>query len=330
MAIAERQVIATLNELFKWCKASEKGFTVAAVGIHNRALKLLFKTYAQQRFEFAKELHAEIFRLDGKPKATGSFRAAIHRGWIDLTAAMIIGQENRENAVLAECVRGESFIVRAYQEALAKELPPAVRTLVERQSEQIKAVSEQVNHLRGGTGSQLVVRLFDRPEDVEQAVRALQDAGFAQDKIETVALDQVMKAYQGGAERNASVETASAGALLGILIGGLIGLVAGLSSAVIPTMETLLLDGYVQTVLFATLLGALAGGAIVSLISILIGLAVTEEDNFLYDDSIRHGKTLLMLDTDNQRATRAARILYQVNATARAHHPHQPQARIIS
>lgn len=323
--MAEKQVIATLNELFKWCKASEKGFAVAAVGIHNRGLKSLFKTYAQQRFEFATELHAEVQRLGGKPKATGSFRAAIHRGWIDLTAAMIIGQENRENAVLAECVRGESFIVRAYQDASKQELPPATRAIVERQYEQIRAVSERVSYLRGNEDGRLVVRLFDRPEDVNNAIQALQNAGLTDEKIETVALDQVMNIYRGGSERNASVETASAGALLGVLIGGVIGLIAGLSLPVIPNGETMLIDGYLQTVLIATLTGALIGGAIISLISILIGMAVTEEDNFLYDDSVKHGKTLLMFHTDNQHATQVARVMYQVNAAAHAQHPHREE-----
>jgi uncharacterized protein (TIGR02284 family) len=54
---------------------------------------------------------------------------ALHRGWIDINST-IIGKD--EAAVLAECERGEDVAKKAYEEALAIDLPVHRRTAIPR------------------------------------------------------------------------------------------------------------------------------------------------------------------------------------------------------
>ena len=53
-----------------------------------------------------------------------------------------------EAAVLSECERGEDIAKRAYEDALAKDLPADVRSMVERQYEGVKQHHDRVRQLR--------------------------------------------------------------------------------------------------------------------------------------------------------------------------------------
>jgi uncharacterized protein (TIGR02284 family) len=164
MTVANGRTVAILNDLSRLCKDSEKGFRVAAESVDNRGLKMLFKTYAQQRAQFAAELGQEVERLGGQARydrGSGSFLAVLHRGWIDIRAAMTIGQQNSEDFVLAEAVRGEKAAVQQYEKSLKNDLPAAIKTVVERQYARIKEVREQVMRMCANASTRLVVRLFD-------------------------------------------------------------------------------------------------------------------------------------------------------------------------
>jgi uncharacterized protein (TIGR02284 family) len=50
--------------------------------------------------------------------------------------------------MLEECERGEDAAVARYRKALKSELPPAVRTLVERQAEGAQRNHDQIRDLR--------------------------------------------------------------------------------------------------------------------------------------------------------------------------------------
>ena len=135
---------STLNHLIQTCKDGEKGFQSAAEGASDPNLRHLFESYAQQRGEFALELEAEVTRLDQKPADSGHASAALHRGWINIKAA-VSGRD--EGAIISECERGEDLAVRAYEQALAAPLPPDLRALVERQFLKVKEAHDQVRSL---------------------------------------------------------------------------------------------------------------------------------------------------------------------------------------
>jgi uncharacterized protein (TIGR02284 family) len=141
-------VISTLNNLIETCKDGQNGFQTAAGGVHRSELKTLFHQYSQQRAQFAGELQSEVLRLGGDPTQAGSVAASLHRGWIDIKAA-VTGYD--ENAVIAECERGEDSAVKNYSEALEGDLPNDVRTIVERQHAQVREAHDRIRSLERAT-----------------------------------------------------------------------------------------------------------------------------------------------------------------------------------
>ena len=130
MAMSTDDVVDTLNDLIETCKDGEQGFLTCAEDIRNPALKTMFDAAARHCAEAAAELRVEVTRLGGKPERSGSLAGSVHRRWVDIKSA-IMGKDDA--AVLAECERGEDVAKESYQRALQKDLPPAIRTIVERQ-----------------------------------------------------------------------------------------------------------------------------------------------------------------------------------------------------
>jgi uncharacterized protein (TIGR02284 family) len=137
-------ISSTLNQLIQTCKDGEKGFELAAQAVTDPNLRHLLESYSQQRSEFAAELELEVHRLARDPPSTGHAAAALHRGWMDLKAAL---SGSDEGVIIAECERGEDVAVKAYGEALAATLPPDLRAVVERQSIKIQEAHDQIRSL---------------------------------------------------------------------------------------------------------------------------------------------------------------------------------------
>jgi uncharacterized protein (TIGR02284 family) len=133
-----------LNDLIETCKDGENGFGSAADGVEDPTLKRLFESYSQQRGDFASELQAELRRAGKEPADTGHVAGALHRGWINLKAA-VTGRD--EAAIISECERGEDFAVNSYREALEKSLPTDLRAIVERQFLQVKEAHDHIRSL---------------------------------------------------------------------------------------------------------------------------------------------------------------------------------------
>jgi len=85
-------------------------------------------------------------RLFREAQTTGSFGGALHRGWMDLKAAITRGDER---AILADCKRGETAALSAYQEALEhEELPDHVRRAIRQQFVALTAAHHRIHVLR--------------------------------------------------------------------------------------------------------------------------------------------------------------------------------------
>ncbi len=227
MAATDKAVLRRLNSLYRLCRAGERGFEVVAANLKNRGLKLVLKTYAQERAQCAAALQAEIQRLGGAVSERGSVRAMIHRGRIHILATLTIGAQNVENLVLAEALLGEQAALSAYRRVLAQALPAQSRALVEGQFQQVQAARAQLSLLRGQAGQRVVVRLFNSAPDAEAALRALAEAGIVPTHTEMSDVREVTSVYTG---KGAPVrEVVLAGAVGGALWGSLAGALAGLS-----------------------------------------------------------------------------------------------------
>jgi len=130
MAISDDDIISTFDELVATCRDGEEGFRTAANAAQNPELRGLLLTYAQQRGDFRAELEEQIRRLGGDPSTRGSISGSLHRGWMSVRSAVSAGNDD---SVVAEAERGEDSARRAYEAALGRDLPPAIRKMVERQ-----------------------------------------------------------------------------------------------------------------------------------------------------------------------------------------------------
>ncbi len=146
MSTITTSVASALNDLIETCKDGQYGFQSAAEAVKTDDFKSLFTELSAQRQLFITELQRLVGGLDEDPEESGSITGALHRGWINIKAALSSGDEH---AILAECERGEDAAVSEYLEALHHtELPVHVREIVERQYTGIKAAHDRVRDLR--------------------------------------------------------------------------------------------------------------------------------------------------------------------------------------
>jgi len=139
--------IATLNGLIETCRDGAQGYKVAADDAKDAGLRSRFLGYAQEREAFTRELSACVRALGGDPDKMGSVTGTVHRGWINLKAAL---SSDEPHAVLAECERGEDSAVKAYREAGSSLTDPAASVIVLRQMKAVQAAHDCVRELRDG------------------------------------------------------------------------------------------------------------------------------------------------------------------------------------
>lgn len=315
MTASNRQLVNTLNRLYRICQAGARGFEVVAENVSNRGLKVLLKTYAQQRAQFARELEDAIHHLGGDTTRRRSIRGIIHRGRIDIKATLTIGQQDVEDVVLREAVLGERAAIGTFRRALQEEFPAETRAMIEQQAREIQAVTDQVELLCGRSGRRLIIRLFDSDEALEEAVEILEDNGFStEDNLDTIALDEVTGAYEGNVQATSVDETIVSGAVGGAIFGSIFGAVAGVSILLFPGLESMMQMAAQNAWALVALAGTVVGAFFGVILGFLVGLGVAEEDRYLYDDSLKHGAKLMMLETDSDRAREVTQLMHRVSA----------------
>jgi uncharacterized protein (TIGR02284 family) len=147
MSLTTTNPIKTLKNLIQTLHDGQEGFKNASENVKDTNLKEVFSRFSLQRSKFAGELEAELLTLgEEDPQKEGStLTGAVHRGWIDLKAALT----SKDNyAVLAEAERGEDAAKKAYREALAEELPKPITEILSRQAVEIQRAHDEVKALR--------------------------------------------------------------------------------------------------------------------------------------------------------------------------------------
>ena len=134
--------IDILNDLIASCRDSEEGFGKAAKGVHNDNLRNRFTGIARQRSDFAEELAQRVRDLGAEPAASGHLSGIQQRGWRELETSI---RPKDDATFLAECQRGEENTLRHYEHALSRDLPGAIRPIIERHT---LAVQETLFALR--------------------------------------------------------------------------------------------------------------------------------------------------------------------------------------
>ncbi len=146
MKSTNEKTISVLNDLIETCKDGQHGFKTAAEDAKDAELSRIFSNYAAQRAQYIRELQEQVRILGGDPDKSGSVSGTLHRGWINLKAAM---SKNEPHAVLAECERGEDAAVANFRDATNNlYLDAETRALIERQAAGVQEAHDRVKQLR--------------------------------------------------------------------------------------------------------------------------------------------------------------------------------------
>ena len=133
----------TVDDLLQALEDGKEGFRKAAEAVHDPNLKVLFSDYANDRAQMAEELL--VFTPAQREKKKTTVAGAVHRGWIDLKAAVTSGDDH---AILSECERGEDHAVQAFRKALAHDLPADICETIKSQSVRVLEAHNKVRELR--------------------------------------------------------------------------------------------------------------------------------------------------------------------------------------
>ena len=144
MAMSNAAVAAVLNELLETCYDGLDGFRTAITEIDNDDVIAFCQSRIQRIDEGAADLYTAIQHLGVHPVEHGHPAARVHRGWLQLRAALTSGNA----AILAEIERGEERAAKHYHDALAKPLPESARDLVEEQAQGADENLARVRSLR--------------------------------------------------------------------------------------------------------------------------------------------------------------------------------------
>jgi len=150
-----------------------------------------------------------------------------------------------------------------------------------------------------------VVGVFSSKKNAEEAVRALRDRGFHKE-ISIAAKDEEGR-HRGGQGRSdmevggMDMSEAREGAAWGGTLGGLTGLLAGAGALAIPGIGPIVAAGPLAAALTGAVAGGVAGG--------LLDMGIPEEEGKRYEEDVKQGKVLAIVETDQGRASDAEEIL---------------------
>ena len=104
-----------------------------------------FRRYSEQRAALYAELEQLAREYGDQLDEDGSVTAAVHRGWLALKDALA---GSSPTGVLSAAEEGEAHAVKEFEKALAADVSPTLRTVIQRQLGEVKAAKEEITRLR--------------------------------------------------------------------------------------------------------------------------------------------------------------------------------------
>jgi uncharacterized protein (TIGR02284 family) len=121
------EIVDTLNDLIQITEDSHEGYRKSAEDADEPDLKSLFNDLSAQRGAMVRDLQKHVAEQGGAPEASGTIMGGAHRFFVGLKSA-VVGRDR--TAILQEVERGESEAVRRYEQALDKDLPPHLASVI--------------------------------------------------------------------------------------------------------------------------------------------------------------------------------------------------------
>lgn len=139
---------AVTKDLLETLADGKEGFDKGAERLADSDLPELagpFRKFSEQRAQFATELRELAREYGDEVDSSGSVAATFHRGWMAIKDA-VSGSDPK--GVLDVAEQGEAHAVTEYEKALAEDLSPTLRSVVERQAGEVRAAHDEVRRLR--------------------------------------------------------------------------------------------------------------------------------------------------------------------------------------
>ncbi len=166
--------------------------------------------------------------------------------------------------------------------------------------------------------TQTVVGIFDNPADTERAVADLIAAGFAREKISLIGPHSQDKHVAIAGSNVEHAEDLAIGALGGGVLGGVLGALVGMVVIALPGIGPVLAAGPLAAVLgsagMTMALGAGAGAVGGGVLGALTWAGITHDEAVVYEELIKRGSTLVMVQASREERERASAILHRDGA----------------
>lgn len=136
------------QELIETLEDGKEGFAKAAEKLQDSDAPQLaptFLRFSQQRAQFSDELRQLAQSYGDQVDQSGTVAGTLHRGWLSLKDALT---GSNPHAVIDAAEQGEDHAVSEYEKALAADISPQLRAIVERQAIDVKAAHDEVRALR--------------------------------------------------------------------------------------------------------------------------------------------------------------------------------------
>ena len=161
--------------------------------------------------------------------------------------------------------------------------------------------------------------VFGSRENAERAIAELRNLGITDDRIGLLTPGSDSDRVERGIPVT-DTESPGMGRAMGAAVGGAMGAAGGatlglaVATLAVPGIGPILAFGMVGAALLGVV-GATAGSAIGDTVEEELGEGVPHEDIYLYEDVLRHGKSILIVYTkDDEQADRAREIFAEAGA----------------
>jgi hypothetical protein len=148
-------------------------------------------------------------------------------------------------------------------------------------------------------------RMYDRYDEAESVVTALETAGIPHSDISLVANADAHGRRTIASSDKATSTGAGTGAVAGTAVGGGLGLLAGIGALAIPGVGPVVAAGW----LVATLAGAGVGAGAGGLVGSLTGSGIHKDEANVYAEGVKRGGSLVSVRADEARASEIESIL---------------------
>ena len=160
---------------------------------------------------------------------------------------------------------------------------------------------------------EVVTGVFESRADADKAVNQLRSFGLPQDNIGLITPGSRPETVERGVPIT-DTEEPGMGRAMGAAVGGAMGAAGGATlglaaaTLAVPGIGPVIAFGMIGAALLGAV-GAATGAALGNELEEQLGEGVPHEDVFLYEDALRHGRSIVIAHVDDDRADRVREVM---------------------